>query len=63
MQISTNPVSDSRVVIERTNAAESAVSAVSWAAIIAGAFAMVAVGLNFAGFGIRPGALFGIALA
>jgi hypothetical protein len=45
MQISTNPVSDSRVVIERTNAAESAVSAVSWAAIIAGAFAIVAVGL------------------
>lgn len=45
MQTSTNPVSDIRVVTERTNAAESPVSAVSWAAIIAGAFAIVAIGL------------------
>ena len=45
MQTSGNPVTETRVVTGPTNAVESAVSAVSWAAIIAGAFVIVAVGL------------------
>jgi hypothetical protein len=45
MQSRSNPVGDGRGVLTQTKAAESAVSAVSWPAIIAGAFAMAAVGL------------------
>jgi hypothetical protein len=45
MQRSANPVSDGRVLVGQTKAAESAVSAVSWPAIIAGAFAIAAAGL------------------
>ena len=45
MQTTSIPVGDSRVALPPTKAAESAVSAVSWPAIIAGAFSIVAVGL------------------
>ena len=45
MQTSSIPVGDSRVTLPLTKAAESAVSAVSWPAIIVGAVAIVAVGL------------------
>jgi hypothetical protein len=45
MQSSNNPVGDGRVVASGTSAVESAVSAVSWPAIIAGAFAIAAVSI------------------
>jgi hypothetical protein len=45
MQITSTPVPDSRVTLPATKAAESAVSAVSWPAIIAGAVAIAAVAL------------------
>jgi VIT1/CCC1 family predicted Fe2+/Mn2+ transporter len=45
MQTTRTPAGDSRVTLPPTKAAESAVSAVSWPAIIAGAVAIVAVGL------------------
>jgi len=45
MQTSRTPVRDSSVTIPPTKPAESAVSAVSWPAIIAGAFSILAVGL------------------
>jgi hypothetical protein len=45
MQTSSTPARDSRVTFPQTKAAESAVSAVSWPAIVAGAFSIVAVGL------------------
>src|SRR5690349_16112347 len=45
MQTSSTPVRDSRVTLPATKAAESAVSAVSWPAIIAGAVAIAAVAL------------------
>ena len=45
MQSPSNPVGDGRVIVAQTKAAESAISAVSWPAIVAGAFAIAAVGL------------------
>src|SRR5271169_4162009 len=45
MQTTSTPVPDSRVTLPATKAAESAVSAVSWPAIIAGAVAIAAVAL------------------
>ena len=45
MQTTSTPVADGRVTLPPTKAAESAVSAVSWAAIIAGAFSIAALGL------------------
>jgi hypothetical protein len=45
MQTTSTPVTESRVTLPATKAAESAVSAVSWAAIIAGAVAIAAVAL------------------
>jgi hypothetical protein len=45
MQTTSTPVTESRVNLPQTKSTDSAVSAVSWAAIIAGAFAIVAVGL------------------
>src|SRR2546421_2471472 len=45
MQTASTPVPDSRVTLPATKAAESAVSAVSWPAIIAGAVAIAAVAL------------------
>ena len=45
MQTTSTPVPDSRVIPPATQPAESAVSAVSWPAIIAGAVAIAAVAL------------------
>jgi hypothetical protein len=45
MQTSSNPVGNSRVTLPSAKAAENVVSAVSWPAIIAGAFSIVAAGL------------------
>jgi hypothetical protein len=45
MQSSSTPVRDNSLTVRSTKAAESAVSAVSWPAIVAGAFSIVAVGL------------------
>jgi hypothetical protein len=51
MQTTSTPVVESPVTVPPTKAAESAVSAVSWAAIIAGAFAIVAIGLILVALG------------
>ena len=45
IQSPSNPVGDGHVIVAQTKAAESVVSAVSWPAIIAGAFAIAAMGL------------------
>src|SRR5437764_15203259 len=45
MQSTSNPVRDSGLILPATKGAESPVSAVSWPAIIAGAIAILAVGL------------------
>ena len=55
MQTTSIPVGDSRVTLPPTKAVESAVSAVSWPAIIAGAVAIVAVGLILLALGSGVG--------
>ena len=55
MQTTSTPVPDSRVTLPATKAAESAVSAVSWPAIIAGAVAIAAVALILLALGAGLG--------